>query len=220
MLFANEHDADPGLVGEHLAARGVGFTRCRREDPGGWPDPAAADLMVLLGSDWSVYWPDVATSVTAEAAAVRAAHFAGVPLLGICFGAQLVAHALGGDVSRAPVAEVGWYEVEPCGPAIERGPWLQWHVDRFSVPPGFELLATSPAGAQAVVGGRTLAVQFHPEVTPAIIDRWSSGAGEVELAGHGVRREDLLADTVARSAEASERCSRLVHWFCEEVAGR
>lgn len=220
LLVANGHDADPGLVGEDLRRRGVALELCPREDPGRWPGIDGVGLLVLLGSDWSVYWPEVRASVEAEAELVREAHRSGVPVLAICFGAQLVAHALGGQVGPAPTAEVGWCEIEPMDGRIERGPWLQWHVDGFEPPPGFEVLARSDSGVQAVRGGHTLAVQFHPEVTPSIIDRWSNGAGEEELAGHGVDAALLRAETRALLDGASERCGRLMDWFWQEVTGR
>jgi GMP synthase-like glutamine amidotransferase len=221
-VVANEGDADAGVIGRALIDRGATLGRLVREHPGDWPELAGAggpEALVLLGSDWSVYWPDVARFVEAEAALVRSAHVRGVPVFAICFGAQVVAHALGGTVERAPRPEVGWYELETFHHVVEPGPWLQWHVDRFSVPPGFGLLARSDIGPQAVLGARTFAVQFHPEIDASIVERWASGGGEAELAGHGVDRDDLLTRTVREAERSAIAAERLVEWFLEDVAG-
>src|SRR5689334_4913454 len=71
------------------------------------PDPLAYDVVVPLGSRWGVN--DGFDWMVSEAAMVRDAHAAGVPMLGVCFGGQLIAHALGGSVTRSPAPEVGWF---------------------------------------------------------------------------------------------------------------
>ena len=104
--MANRHDADPGFVGESLRAAGFAFTECHREDPAGWPDLDGFELILALGSDWSVYWERVRASVDAESSLLREANRRGTPTLGICFGAQVLAHALGGSVARAARAAI------------------------------------------------------------------------------------------------------------------
>lgn len=218
LLIANRSDGDPGYVGEHLRHHGVTFVRAEREAPGDWPDLDGVDLVLSLGSDWSVYWEDVASSVAAEAAALRTAHERGVPVLGICFGGQMIAHALGGSVAAAPEPEVGWFAVESAVPAVAGdGPWFQWHADRFVPPPGALALASSPRAEQAFRIGRTLALQFHPEVDDGIIRRWASG-GAAELARHGVDGDELLARTRSEVDRTRSSAGRLVDWFLAEVA--
>ena len=98
-----------------------------------------------MGSVQSVY--DEATIgswIGDELELIRAAHDAGTPVLGICFGAQAAAAALGGSVELSPITEIGWYHLDGEDVPIDRGPWLQWHHDRFHPPPGAEVLATTP----------------------------------------------------------------------------
>jgi GMP synthase-like glutamine amidotransferase len=214
LLIANDADGDPGLVGEHLARRGCTLERWAREAAGGWPAldaPDHPDLVVLLGSDWSVYWPHVAEEVAAEQELVRTVHERGIPMLAICFGAQVTASALGGTVERAPRPEIGWHPVDSRAvDVIDPGPWMQWHSDRFTVPPGATLLATSEVGPQAFQIRRTLATQFHPEVTTAIVQRWSSGAGADELAGHGIDPAALVRETATRVERVRPATEQLV----------
>jgi GMP synthase-like glutamine amidotransferase len=135
-------------------------------------------------------------------------------VLAICFGAQVVAGALGGVVERAPRPEIGWHTVDSVAPdVIHPGPWMQWHGDRFTLPAGATLLATSAIGPQAFRLGRTLAVQFHPEVTTSIVERWSAGAGADELTRHGLDRESLLRETPIRVEHARPATERLVDDF-------
>ena len=221
LVVANRGDGDPGYVGAHLAhGHRAQVHRAWREQPEDWPDPVTMDAVVLLGSDWSVYWDHVAEFVAAEAELVRRVHEARRPLLGICFGGQLVAHALGGRVERAPEHEVGWYDLEfesayetaspgdAAMPWFERGPWFAWHVDRFEAPAPARVVARTPRAVQAFTWDRTCALQFHPAVTAEMVERWSSGDGEAELTRLGVdvatlrARSRDLAPTRAGAARA------------------
>jgi len=189
-----------------------------REYPREWPALAGIDVVVLLGSDWSVYWDSNAVEVQAEVDLVRTARARGVPIFAICFGAQVTAHALGGVVERAVRHEIGWYEVgQLAHEDALAGPWLQWHYDRFSAPSAMATLAINDVGVQAMYGGRTLATQFHPEVTPAIVQRWAtSGARELEKAG--IDPKHLCEITVARVVERGDVTARLVDWFLEKAS--
>ena len=177
LVIANRADPETGFVGEALAARGAVFETAWREDvevP--LPPVGDHDLVLSLGSEWSVYWPALTSQVEREAAHLRDSVDAGVPVLGICFGGQMLAHALGGGVEAAPAGgEVGWYGVETDVPElIPPGPYLQWHSDRVVLPPGAVELARSPVGPQAFRLGSGLGLQFHPETTPDVAARWAA----------------------------------------------
>ena len=220
LLVCNGSDADAGFVGERFRDHGYAFTECHRERPGEWPEFGGHDLVVLLGSDWSVYWAHLADEVAAECALIRAVMSAGIPLFGICYGSQIVARALGGHVERAPVTEIGWVDdLSATEAVVGNGPWFEWHADRVAtLPPGAERLAWNPAATQAYVIGRAFTTQFHPEVDRSIIDRWAAG-GAGELAAAGVDPAALLADTDRHFLGARRRATALVDWFCESAAG-
>ncbi|MEX2255297.1 MAG: type 1 glutamine amidotransferase [Acidimicrobiia bacterium] len=229
LVLANRDDADPGLVGEALAARGYRLEILVREaTDGGWPPAGTADLVLVLGSEWSVYGDAVREPVDRERAFVADAVGAGVPVLGICFGAQMLAAALGGEVRAAAHTELGWMEVEPrpgsdtradaraggAGGAlpIAPGPWFQFHRDTFTGPPGATLLARSDVGPQAFRLGSALAVQFHPEVTPEIVGRWATtDPGPVARAG--LTADELVARTAAEQPRARRAATHLVDTF-------
>ena len=217
--MGNESEPDVGHVGRRLTERGFGLEAWAREQHHGWTDVGGLDLLVLLGSDWSVYWDHVDDAVAAEQELVRAAHRLGVPVRAICFGAQVVASALGGSVESSPAPEIGWCAIESDHPAISIGPWMQWHSDRVVLPTGVVELARSHVAPQAFVTGRTLAVQFHPEVTSGTVKRWTSGGGIQELQAAGVDLDQLLADTEAFAATNAAASDALVDWFCDDIAG-
>jgi GMP synthase-like glutamine amidotransferase len=220
LLIANDDDADPGVIGRLASEAGYRFEVLSREGPAAWSGLGGVDLVLSLGSEWSVYWDHVGESVAAEAALLAAAHRAGVPVLGICFGAQMVAHALGATVRRAPFAEIGWYEIDSSFPdVVATGPWFEWHVDTFTVPEGATELARSAVGPQAFRIGRTVAVQFHPEIEEPILRRWVSG-GKGALDAAGVAVDELIAATRLRAGANAERAAALFSSFCRDVVGR
>jgi len=219
LLIANSNDADAGYVGDRFRSHGFAFDECHREQPGEWPQLDGRDLVLLLGSEWSVYWPEVAHNVAAESAVIHDAVRRGVPVFGICFGNQVLAHALGGSVQRSAQPEVGWMSVASDMPhAIAEGPWLQWHYDVVTVPDGATELARSAVGPQAWRLGRTFSTQFHPEATETMLRRWSAGPGADELARTGSSAEELMAVTRANVALSRPNADRIVDWFLEVVA--
>lgn len=167
------------MVGARFEHHGYAFERVDRDHPETWPTLDGAELIVLLGSEWSVYWPDIVEAVEAEAAAIRECVRRDIPIFGICFGSQIAAHALGGRVYQAAHKEIGWYGVDSAHDAIATGPWMQWHSDVVDVPPGAVQLASSDVGPQAWHVGRTFCTQFHPEVTGEVVERWVRGAAPV-----------------------------------------
>jgi GMP synthase-like glutamine amidotransferase len=215
-----QHDADApgGLVSAWLAERGVGEDVYRIGSDGRSPSPRDYDLVVSLGSERSAY-DDAVPWVGREQALLRDAVRADTPVLGICFGSQILARALGGRALRAPRSEIGWLPVRTREPAlVAEGPWFQWHHDTFTPPANALLLADSMAGPQAYSFGRSLGVQFHPEVTNEIVEEWVSLGGD-QLVRHGVEAERLLAETQALAGENRSRAWRLMDLFMDRVAG-
>ncbi len=141
-----------------------------------------------------------------------------VPVLGLCFGGQMLARVLGGEVSRGDVAEIGWLPVRTTDPElVPQGPWFQWHFDTFTTPPGATLIAESDVAPQAFVWGRSLGLQFHPEVTPEIMHDWVR-AYRHELDEEGVDPDALLAETDRNAEENRRTALQLLERYLDEVA--
>jgi GMP synthase-like glutamine amidotransferase len=176
-----------------------------------FPDPEPYALVVMTGAPWSVYDEAVATWMAEEYRFLRRVHNAGIPFLGTCYGAQAMAVALGGSCTRLPAGEVGWYQVDSCEPGVLAGPWFQWHHDGFTVPPGATELARTDLCSQAFRLGRSMGLQFHPEVDAALVDSWCD-ASRSELAAAGLTKDEVLAP-LADPGPARNRASRLFDWF-------
>ena len=226
MLFIhNDPTAPEALLGEAFAESGfdvssfVAVPGDRVDNPVfdvDFPDPLRYDVIVPLGSRWSVYDQRLAW-VAGEIDLVRRAIAAGVGVLGVCFGGQLLASALGGTVTRSPRPEIGWCQVDSVDTAlVPHGPWFQWHFDRFTVPAGAVEVARNRAGSQAFVLGRALGLQFHPELDETLLERWIAedyeGASG-ELARLGLDADDLRSRTAGEIDDATRRLRQLVRGF-------
>lgn len=226
-LIANSNEADPGFVGRSLRRRGYAFTEFLREQHSQWSSLEGFNLVVAMGSGWSTYWDHVAEPVHAEQALMRDAMARGIPILGVCFGGQQLSNALGGTVTKAQSTEIGWFSVENlpetahfAPKTLFQGPWMQWHYDSFTVPSGATVLAQSPAGPQAIVCGRALGLQFHPEANETIVRMWASADGAEELANQGIDPEELFRLTRENQMDSERRCDALVDWFLTDIAQR
>lgn len=217
LVIEHERTAPVGLLGPWLESRGFETELLRiAETPAALHHAAGYELIVSLGSECAAY-DDELPWIAAELELLRSAVGADVPVLGICFGGQLLARALGGRARRAPRPEIGWLPVRTHDARlVEEGPWLQWHFDTFLPPPGARVLAETDAGPQAYVAGSSLGVQFHPEATPEIVGGWIESFG-AQLERNGIDPARLLEQTRARGC-APAISGRLFDGFLDRVA--
>lgn len=223
MLFLyNDPTAPAALLGEVFAESGYDICTFdvvpvdRPDDPVvdvSFPDPLDYDAIVPLGARWAVYDERVPW-IADECAMVHRALDAGVGVLGICFGGQLLAHALGGAVARSPEPEIGWCEVHTDNPAlVPPGPWFQWHFDRMTTPPGAVEVARNASATQAFVQGRALGMQFHPEVDAALVEQWIDDDHGGDISRLGLSADDVRAHTGEVADDAARRLRLLVAGF-------
>lgn len=200
----------PGLIAEWAAERGVAVTSslALTEE---YPDAADVDFLVLMGGPMDADDHLESPWLQAEKSFLREALGRDSLVLGVCLGAQIIAETLGGEVLRAPHAEIGWFPVSRSTEALEQpvfdsfGDGLvvgHWHGDTFSLPPGIEPALSSEATknqAFAARGGRVVGLQFHIEWTQRGLD---------ELVAESI--EDLGADSpyVATASELAAGWNR------------
>lgn len=231
LFLLNEHLATEALLGDAFAEHGFDVDTFevvpaeRAQHPAGevsFPDPADYDVIVPLGATWPVYEPALLdTWVSAEMQMMRDAADAGIALLGVCFGGQLLAQTFGGTVARAPRPEIGWCEVATDRPdVVPGGPWFQWHFDRWTLPPGATEIARTPHASQAFVLGRTLALQFHPEVDADLLKIWLAADRTDDVVKSGLTHEELLTRTTELRENTGDRIRGLVRGFLTHVAGQ
>lgn len=202
----------PGFIGAAFEARGARITTHLFPDEGPLPAAGDADHVVVLGAVPSVYDDGPAHGWIAEELAwLRRADEAGVPVFGICFGAQALCAALGGRVTAAARKEVGWTVIDSYDPdLIPVGPWLEFHGDTCLPSPQAKILARNEFGVQAFTIGRHLAVQFHPEVDGPQLRKWlDAGAGE-RARQAGQDPDAFLTETVMQEPAAAARADLLV----------
>jgi GMP synthase-like glutamine amidotransferase len=208
LVIQQQADAPAGVLGEWAGDRGWTVTTLDAPRVAAWPEPRAFDAVVALGSDRSVHASTDAW-IAAEIAFLRRAHDARVPVLGICFGAQALAAALGGRVARSPVVEIGWYELSGRSPTLPlEGEWFEWHEDALEPPPEASTLGRTSAGIQGFTLDLSVGLQFHPEVTPEIVERWLED-GRRELAEHRIDGDAVRARTRALASHARARAMTL-----------
>ena len=217
LIVQHEAPTPPGLVSDWLAQRAASVDVLRIDLEDHVPDPRDYDLIVSLGSEFPAF-DDSVPFIGRETQLIQQAASADVPFLGLCFGGQLMARVLGGRSFRADRSEIGWLPVRTNDPElVGEGPWFQWHFDSFTLPPGARLIAETDVGPQAYVIGRSLGLQFHPEVSPEIMDAWV-GAYRHELDAEGVDPDALLEETRRRAATARANAERLLNAYLDSVA--
>jgi GMP synthase (glutamine-hydrolysing) len=227
LCIEQQSNAHLGRLRPLLRAAGVQVI----ERPGPNEDLARVELdrwagIISLGGEMGAHDGARYPFLAPEIDLLERAHAEGVPVLGICLGAQLLATALGGTVTPGGCHEVGWLEVDVVtddpllGPA-RRTRQFQWHSDAFDLPPGAELIATSPAWAtEAYRLGTSYGLQFHPEVDASLVRAWATEeGGRAELQDLGIDSGRLLADADEFDGAYKDQARRLASGFAELVRG-
>jgi GMP synthase (glutamine-hydrolysing) len=198
----------PGLLGTQAEEQGF-EVQCIRVDlsEGGLPDPAWYAGIVIMGSVHSVNDEQLAW-VSLERGFVTDAVRRDVPVLGVCFGGQLLAQVLGGRVVPSPEPEVGWSVLRSDDlSVVAPGPWLLWHEEAIEEPPGARVVARTELAIQAYVKGPHTGIQFHPEVTSDLVRTWIDDAvqrHEVTPAQHRALWEDVDERTWVSAVNAAD----------------
>jgi GMP synthase-like glutamine amidotransferase len=229
LFIYNDPTAPEALLGEAFTEQGFDVDTFevvpvdRADDPVLdviFPEPTDYDVIVPLGSRWAVYDDALrGTWVGSEMQMMLDAQAAGVPALGVCFGGQLLAQAHGGIVTRSTTPEIGWCQIDSDDrDLIPPGPWFEWHFDRWTPPAAATEIARNGKASQAFVLGRTLALQFHPELDTPLLELWLSG--DEHTTALGVDPDELRARTMELQDNAALRIRALVNAFLDRVARR
>ncbi len=230
LFIQHDHVSPLGPVGERLTQLGFEIETLlvvpedKYRDPNvtvNFPPASDYDLIIPLGAPWGA-WDDgcIGNWLQPELKWIRDAIENDIPVLGICFGGQLMARALGGSVARGPRPELGWHFIHSKEPdLISIGPWFQFHYDRWQLPPGAKELAVSPVASQAFSYRRSLALQFHPELDREVLEGWLIWDGRDELIEDGQNPDVVLEQTIALEKMSRQRAFELVDNFLGKIAG-
>ena len=185
-ILQHHEEENAGSLGDVLHARGIEARTVHGYAGEAIPKRlGAAAGLVVLGGPMGVSERDRYPFLTDEIALISDALTREAPVLGICLGGQLLAHALGATVSKASQPEIGWYPLRLTEAARKDRLWaalphscpaFHWHGDTFDLPPGAALLASSElTPCQAFRSGiNVYGLQCHLEITDALLERWLS----------------------------------------------
>ncbi len=204
-IFRHARIEGPGYLGTFLTDQGFPWQLIRIDAGDALPQNMQAySGMVLMGGPMSVN--DALPWISPLLGLIRDADQRDIPLLGHCLGGQLISKAFGAEVSRNPVKEIGWGEVQVIQVA-ESADWFgsatgfevfHWHGETFALPVGAKLLlVSSHCRHQAYALGKHLALQCHVEMTADMVRGWCA-AGMQELASETGNAAVQSADEMQR----------------------
>ena len=178
--------------------------------------------IIILGGPMAVY--DDIQYLREEETLIRNAIKNEVPVLGICLGSQLIAHAVGGRVYRGLQKEIGWYDINITdngkkdlfnGIGNKDMRVFQWHGDTYELPKTAIIMATSRIYPQAFRFGSAIGIQFHLEVTREMIKRWLNEYGN-EMKEQCIEPSDIIADKTEEQ-ELFDKCKVVYNNFSKMI---
>ena len=224
-----QHDASspPGFFAEYLARNQFSSLALRVREAADVPATALLDEVcgvAVFGNEASTL--DAPAWLPATLQLLRQAFHNSVPIFGHDLGGQLLALAAGGEVARNPAPEISWFPVT-LHPAAAHAPWLQrlgtapgevflWHEGGFTAPPGALPLLSTPLSCQAFALDTAIGVQFHPELTAPMYQRWLPIIGaRSPTPGVHLQSHDELADSYRSKISAQRALARTFydHWM-------
>jgi len=217
LAISHERDAGPGVFAEAVSAAGGELDVWHRAETDDIPGAAESyGAVITFGGAMHVDQAAEHPWISPEIAFLSELLDRGVPVLGVCLGAQLLNSAMGGEVRRAREPEIGWRDVAVTA-AGEADPVLghlapgfeayEWHSYECVPPPGATVLATSDSCVQAFrIGDRGWGIQFHAEVTSTDALGWirDYATTDPDAIRLGIDQGTLRAQTRERIAAWNE----------------
>lgn len=224
LVLQHEPLDGPGYLGAALARRGAALHVVRLDLDEPVPDPSEYDALLVLGGEMNVYQEAEHPWLVDENRAIQKAVGDDTPLLALCLGGQLLAKALGAPIHLGGATEIGLTRVlltdagrtDRLFAGLSDGlEVVEWHHDTFAIPAGAVALARSATCANQAFrfGGRAYGLQFHPEVTPAMLAAWLRGAD----AGPRVDAAAFAREVAAKADSLRAQAERLVDNFLSIV---
>lgn len=196
LIIKNIASEGPGTIEEYLRAEKLPYSIIDLKKGETAPHISTVTHLVIMGGPMAVYEMEQYPFLENETLLIESAIKANKHVLGVCLGAQMVAHALGARVYAGGQKEIGWYEVtltgdgmrDPCVSQLaydgrKSAQVFQWHGDTFDLPAGAVRLASSDLYPNQAFrySDRVYALQFHIEVSPVIVFDWLKDEKGVDL---------------------------------------
>jgi GMP synthase (glutamine-hydrolysing) len=191
LVFQHDPDDGPGYFGEAFVRRGEELTIIRLDKNEPVPDITPYDTLLVMGGTMNVYQEDKYPWLVKETQAIRQAVEGGKAVLGVCLGGQLLAKALGAHVHVGSAKEIGLIPItlreagkaDPLFEGLTPVEAVESHDDTFDIPSGAIALASTLGCANQAFrfGQQAYGLQFHPEVSPAMLAKWLKDEGDLPI---------------------------------------
>lgn len=199
------------------------MTRLYADEP--MPSPSEVDALVVMGGPMGVHDDADHPWMKGEKRLIGALLEAQKRVLGVCLGAQMIAHVSGARVYRNRFQEIGWFPVEATPEGVARlglpraFSAFHWHGDTFHLPDGAVQLARTDGCEQQMfmLGERVIGIQFHLEVTPDDIAAMCAHAGADLPEGPYVERPEKMKDSSRECASSHRLLEALLDGWTEET---
>ena len=227
-----------GNIGTWISLKGHSLTKTLLYENPVFPEPEEFDMLLIMGGTMSVYQEKEFPWLKSEKEFVKKVTDAGKPVLGSCFGAQMIAEVLGGKVTRNRFKEIGWHRVKALAgenPNNVRGisselpagffpefTAFMWHGDTFEIPAGAVRLFESEACPNQgfIYRGNILGLQFHPEADGRWIRNLIDDSGHELVEGKFIQSEEETLGNKHLLENSQQIAFSLMDWFekkCEKL---
>lgn len=221
-----------GNVGTWIARKGHKLTKILPYENSLFPAPEEFDLLLIMGGTMSVYQEEEYYWLKPEKEFVRKVIETGKPVLGSCFGAQMIADVLGGKVTKNSYKEIGWHKVRsiegektnkvrnselpPC--MFPEFTGFMWHGDTFEIPTGSVKLFESEACPNQgfLYNGNVLGLQFHPEADRQWVRNLIKDSGHELVQGKYIQSEKQICSQESCFENSMNLAYSLMDWFEEK----
>lgn len=223
-----------GNIGTWIARKGYRLTKTLLYENAFFPAPGEFDMLLIMGGTMSVYQEDEYSWLKPEKEFVRKVIETGKPVLGSCFGAQMIADVLGGKVTKNPYKEIGWHTVravEGKSPGEIRSSELpscmfpeftgfMWHGDTFEIPASAMKLFESEACPNQgfIYNGKVLGLQFHPEANRQWVRSLIRDSGHELVQGKYIQSEKEIYIQESFFESSRNLAFSLMDWFEKNVS--
>jgi len=228
LIIKNIITEGPGTIGDFLKEKHISFKIVELGSGEIAPSLEKYNALIILGGPMGVYEMDKYPHLLSASRIIREAINRDIKVIGICLGAQLLAHCLGADVYPGEKKEIGWHHIELTGEGIKdplmrqlaKHPsvgdfWrkfkvFHWHGDTFTLPNGAVLLASSKMYKHQAFryGNNIYAFQFHIEVTREMILEWLNDNPDIK---------DISTETERIYEEYTGRARNFYKLFFKEI---